>query len=519
MTRQEKINAIGKLRPSTYLDTGVKNQMSYFIIPVAHEVYKKRNPEDIIKSFASLNWTVINNEGQNPETLFPTDKRTIESVKSYLYDYMIPSMEDGKKNIREFFSEKKTILLRKNDLETQWNFENFEHGKIVYKATFELEGIDLWILDDCIAFFTVRTKLSVDDESTLTDISAKFNRSMRDFRSLYMNQGTKTFSNDASTGMEVLQWLYSLLEIDGQSLLSQTEEKAQDLIKVEAYQPVFNTSYHAKMITAIHIDEMEIDGEEIESSYTDDLMTMLIDGTSTIEEIPYHLASTSALYPTKMWENNEEYINSQVGNGEINIWKYWSGVALHDSLAFFSIGEGGSGIVNSSRNSYYFIYMLNLYVNYKLRYFEHRLIDSEFTSIENIRPMFTELQKLKNQFMCTEISSLFQPNIVHAAVNNAMKTDDIYEEIKGNVEVTLELTAKNTDIMITAVFSIFSIMGMWLSQDMLTSFFAEHPYLAGTLSVGLFIIVSIGIVKRSVVIKKSKKWRKKIVILITQLFN
>jgi len=511
VTRQEKITEIGKLKPSTFSYDGkdiAKNQMSYFIIPFAHEIYQKKSPKKVIESLESLNWRVVNN--QEKRILCESgDGRNMESIKLYLYDEMIPKYT----NIQEHFVTQKNLILQKMDLDKEWTFSSYFRGELEYEAAFLLDGLDLLVVDKHIAFLSIKTQLALSNESSVSAISSKFNRNMRDFRALYVNEKTKTFSNDSSKGISIFDWFASLLEVDGESLLSCSEKKLQDIQNKREYYPVYNASYNAKMITAMHVNEMEVAGEEIEPSYTEDLISMHIDSVSTLEEIPYLLATTSEMYPTKMWEANEEYLYGQVGNGEINIWKYWSGVALHDSMAFFSVGDGGSAIVNSARNSYYFIYMLNLYAMYKMRYFEHELIDNEFVSIENIRPLFSDLQRLKNQYMCTELSSLFQPNVVHEAIKGAMKTDDMYDEIKDNIEATLDITSRNTDIIVTVLITIFSLSGMYFNQEMLMNFFEMHQWTAIVISIFVVIGILVAVKKRSFIIRAIKKFRTKIAIL------
>lgn len=554
MTRQERITEIGKLKPSTFFIDDLpqaKNQMSYFVIPFAHEIYKKKAPKKVIDKLEKLNWKVRNNlakidgevktlsaqeeqERVKAESEFKKkkksgkvldkdkpklqttrllsttgDARNMESIKLYLYDEMIPRCTD----IEEHFVTQKNLIFQNSKIEKEWTFNSYMSGELDFEAEFLLDGLDLLIVDEHIAFFTIKTQLALDNKSSINDISSKFNRTMRDFRALYVDVQTKTFSNDSKKGINVFDWFASLVEVDGESLLSHGDKQLQEIQNQKEYYPVFNASYNAKMITAMHIDEMHVAGEEIEPAFTDDLITMNIDGTSSLEEMPYLLATTSELYPTKGWEANEEYINEQIGNGQINIWKYWSGVALHDSMAFFSIGEGSSTIVNSCRNSYYFIYMLNLYASYKVRYFEHELIDNEFVSIESIRPLFSDLQRLKNQYMCTELSSLFQPNVVHEAIKGAMRTDDMYDEVKDNIEATLEITSRNTDIIVTALITIFSVGGMYFNHDMLMDFFTEHQTVAVSIGIVVSIVILIGVKERSSIIRWVKKLRTKISIL------
>ena len=511
MTRQDKITAIGALKPSTFSYDGkdiAKNHMSYFIVPFAHELYNKKSAKTLMKQLASLKWDVLNNKEKRILSE-SGDGRFMDSIKLYLYDEMVPKYT----KIQEHFVMQKNLVFQKCDLAKEWNFSSYVRGELDFEVAFMLDGLDLIFMDKHIAFLSVKTQIALDATSCVSDISSKFNRNMRDFRALYVNETTKTFSNDPEKGVAFFDWFASLVEIDGQSLLSHTEKRLQDIQLKKEYYPVFNASYNAKMITAIHVNEMEVGGEEIEPAYEEDLISMYIDGVSTLEEIPYLLATTSEMYPSKMWEANDEYVFAQVGNGQINIWKYWSGVALHDSLAFFSIGDGGSGVVNSARNSYYFIYMLNLYAMYKMRYFEHELIDNEFVSIENIRPLFSDLQRLRNQYMCTELSSLFQPNVVHEAIKGAMKTEDMYEEVKDNIEATLEITSRNTDIIVTALITIFSVAGMYFNKEMIMDFFVEHQGYGIAIATVVAITLIWAVKKRSFIIRTIKKFRTKIGIL------
>jgi hypothetical protein len=509
MTRQERISAIGKLKPSTFNDFNTKepiakNQMSYFIIPFAHELYEKRRPKEIEKRLQEMQWKIVNNSQKR--AFSQTDPRQMDSIKQYLYDEMIPKYD----NIKDHFINLRNLLLQKEGLERNWTFKYFMHNELEYETQMNLDGIDLWIVDRYIAFFTIKTQLCVNDTSTIHEISSKYNRAMRDFKAVYVDEKNAIFSNDSDHGIPLFDWLCGMLEIEGRSLLTNKKEKLQDIQNIKKYYPIFNASYNAKMITAIHVDEMEVEGEAIEDDYTEDLISMYIDGVSTLEEMPYLLATTSELYPSKMWESNEEYIFEKIGDGQINIWKYWSGVALQDSFAFFSIGAGGSAIVNSARNSYYFIYILNLYASYKLRYFENELIDDDFVSIENIRPLLSDAQRLKNQYMCTELSSLFQPNAVHQAVKNAMKVDDMYDEIKGNIEVTLDLTARNTDIIVTVVVTFFSMAGLYFNQEKLLEFFAGHTTTSIVVLVIFALVILWGVSKRSTVMRWAKKIRAKV---------
>jgi hypothetical protein len=527
MTRQDKLNSIGQCQPSVFELTGTKNQMSYFIIPLPHDVYTSKEPETVLQNFKELGWEIMNHanpyQGFNSDQkrIYPHDEASINSIKSYIYEHMLPNISDTKndpkKAARYFFSNYSNLMLQKNDFEQLWMFEEVDSkNNSIYKAQIDLDGIDLWIFNKHIAFFTLRTKLNINDNSTVSNISSKYNRTMRDFRKIYVNEEKYLFTNDSTAGVSLITWLLNLITNKGQSnnLLKLTS----NLLNENQNHIIYHNSYYAKMITALHINENEFNGIEIESTYAGELNSINITGTSVLEEMPYHLASTGEIYPNKMWENNEEYINEEVNKGGINIWKYWSGIAMHDAMAFFSVGEGGTGIINHARHSYYFIYMLNLYVNYTLRLFEHKLIDREFTNIENIYPIFIDTQRLRNQFMSSEIATKFQPNIVHNAISSAMKTDKIFLEIKENIDGTMELTRQNTDMMITAVMSLFTFCGIWISQDKLLEVFKLYPWWSAAGTITVFSLLILIIIKRSSAARLIKQIRRKLIQIVESYF-
>ena len=530
MTRQEKITAIGEETASLFKDYKTsepiaKNHMSYFIIPVAHNVFGSTDSLTLDKA-EKLGWTMVNvkvdetkkDSAQDHERVFGDDPTNMNAIKSYIYEHMVPefSCRESKKerDFRAFLGDFNNILLQKTDLRKNWTVTEVPYNSEPTSMRIELDGIDLWILNKNIAFFTLRTKQSVSDTTSLSDISSKLNRVMREFRTVYVDEGNHTFSNDKNVGTPLVEWLFGLTtpaeEEDGTKTSMLGLSVAE--LKSSKYSMIYENSYYSKMITAVHIDESTFGEEELIAKSEGEISYSVYDNIDAFQEMPFLLGSTSELFPDQAWENNEEYIYNQLSLGGINIWKNWTGVALHDSLAFFAAGDGNSsGIVHQARNGYYFIYMLNLYINYSLRVFEHKLIDKEFIDIEKIYPLFVEKQRLRNQFMGIEIATRFQPNFIHERISRAMKTDTIYNEIQQNIDNTLALTQKNTDIMITAVLSIFTFSGLWISQDKLFTLFSEYPLRSALASIGVLILVIVLLVNRSKIIQKSKRFRQMIV--------
>ena len=210
MTRQEKITAIGKCTPSFFEDRASdfrsKNQMSYFIIPLPHALYKNIE-KDYLSKFEEMGWTLGNEQveqvkGEETITdernrLFMADPTNTGAIKSYIYDHMLPRFfykkEKQDRSFTHFINDYNNMLFQKHDLAKKWQVESVKGDPFLLEI--ELDGIDLWLFNRHIAFFTLRTKQSPDDKTSVSDISSKINRVLREFREIYVDVDNHIFSN------------------------------------------------------------------------------------------------------------------------------------------------------------------------------------------------------------------------------------------------------------------------------------------------------------------------------------
>jgi len=482
--RQEQIKFLGKQKPSefTYEDKKQLNFFSYFIIPLPHKVYDFKKVDEFLKLIKETEWEIVN---KNKNRIFDGNNE----LKKYIYDGFLPYFDETKK--KEFFLEKNHFLLNKK---IEKSFKVFdkdkqEVGEIIFKE------VELWILADNIAFFVIKCGIDNSSNLTLNELS-KINRILRDFRNLQIEETEKIIKqNNKSQNGNLIEWIKNLTKKtkDDKSFLNIDNFESEDLY------PVFNSSYYAKLLTAIHIEIDENKLDKIEPIINQELREEEFFGASIIEEVSYLLATTSDLYPSKAFESDESYINSILDNGGINIWKYWSGVAIKDSLAFFSLNEGGGMIVSSSKEINYFIYILNLYLNYSVKLLEYNLAqDKYFLDLENSFLMLKNIQKLKNLYMSEEISIKFQPNHIYTAILNGLSTKRLLEEVEQNIEKTHERTKDSTSIIISAVTFIIAIMGFFISQDTIKEFLTKHPFkeyiISYVITITLFIAIMILII-------------------------
>jgi len=497
MTRQEQISYLGeKAKISEF--NGEKNFLSYFIIPVPHKFYEKRKPlEDVKKS----GWKILNlkSEENNQKRIFDFNN----DLKKYIYEGLMP-----KKTEKEFKKEKSNIVLQKkiyNDI-YEVEIRKDKYVKVI------LDEIDLWILEKNIAFFVIKFKLpriynylsgklfnwKVNVEVNLNEL-AIVNRILRDFRNVNINKNKITSCRNGESNF--IDWLIDLTRVDNKSFLN---IKKQDFEKEEFY-PIYNSTHYSKLLTAVHVTVDDDILHKIEPPTQAELKKIEIDGTDTIEEMPFLLASTSDCYPIKMWESNENYINEMVNKGGINIWKYWSGIALKDSLAFFSVNEGGGMIVSSCKGVNYFIYILNLYINYRIKLLEHSLImDQYFVDIEKNLKNLEEVQRLHNMYMSEEIAIRFQPNEIHQAIMRGMELKELFNEVEENIKNTYERSKENTALIISAFSFMIAIISLLEDKiiEFIKIFYNTHPEIAIIVGILILILIVFIIIKRKTLYKR-----------------
>jgi len=204
-----------------------------------------------------------------------------------------------------------------------------------------------------------------------------------------------------------------------------------------------------------------------------------------LDEVPFYIATCSSMDGIdKSFIAHDDYIYKLINENGYNLWKYSAGVTIHDSSVFFGLGKDCGPLVSNMQNSFYFIYMLNLYINFQLRYIEHRLIDENFESID-INYWYKKLQKLKNQFITSDIAIKFQENEVHNSMSEALKNSLMIGEVTENLLETKNITQNNRGLYLT----LFGFIFVTIIQEPLNNFLT--PYLIEYSSYIIPMVVSI----------------------------
>ena len=425
MTRQQQLKEIGEMIP--------ENFMSQFIIPFHHHFYDNNASIfakiDIFDKIEESGWEIVNKNNTKQIGAF--------NIKKYIYDNMIPKLD----NKNAHLSKNKTVFLRRR----------IDKQAKISKFSFSITELDLWIFDEHIGFFVLKVSMN-DTKYSINDLS-EFNRQMREFKFLECSENNDVLTLKKAANFtepnDMLECILKYTQIDNKSFLNISKDECVDSL-------IYSASTNAKMMTAMQTKTSNFlkdknnnkPGESIEPLYSSELNSTKITGTSTLEEIPYYLASCSSLSPSPEWTNNEEYIHSMVDDGGFNIWKYSSGIILHDSFALFGLNKDGGPVVSNMKNSFYFIYMLNLYIHFQLRFIAYEIIDEDFDSLD-ISYRYKQLQKLKNQFISKEVGTKFQENEIHKSIRSALSIEEIVSEVTENLMETKEITQSHFGIYMT----------------------------------------------------------------------
>jgi len=457
MTRQEQLADIGKMKLSEF--------NSQFIIPIPHNFYK--NGTNIFEKIEENGWEILNRhttirDGKEVEVI---KQLGAFNIKTYIYENMIPHLHKGDE--KEYLNESKSLLLNKK-LDRKMKLEKFD---------FTLTDIDLWIFEEHIGFVTLNVDIDYSEYSV--DDMTEFNRLFRNFKFLEVQRVDDIVKLNVHAPRfgerkDFLEELLTLTLIDNKSFLNITATDCSYTNKNEANNylfPIYNTSANAKLLTGMQTKGVHYsNGDEIEADEKTCVTFQAVNEMSILTEVPFYLASCSSMQgEDRSRISSDDYIYSLVDENAFALWKYSSGITIHDSCAFIGLDRDGGPLVSNVQSSFYFVYILNLYINFQVRYVEHRIIDENFEA-RDINYWYKKLQKLKNQFITDDIAIKFQENELHQSITRALKSKDMIEEVTANLLETKEITQSNMGIYMT----LFGFIFVTILQEPIQKLFTTH---------------------------------------------
>lgn len=384
---------------------------------------------------------------------------------------MIPQFSDNQE--QEFLDENKSILLNKK---INKKIELLSLDGIEY--SFILQNIDLWIFEEHISFFVFNIDLDYIKYS-LNQL-ANFHKILRSFKNLRIEKSENKiiFKQSEITEGEKYDILSYLLELTGKedTFLNINENDCKNLVEKTTQKenflfPIYNTSINAKLLVGMQLKEDKFSDSSLIEEYTQDSISFNDVRLSILEELPYYVASCMETFPTMHFIPSESYLYGKVEEGGFSPWKYSSGVTIYDSCAIVGLKSHGGPVVSNINSNFYFIYMLNLYISFQIRYIENKIINKNFESID-INYQYKKLQTLKNHFLADEIAVKFQENEFHSSVCSALRAKNIIEEVTSNLMETKAITQSNKGVILT----LGSFLFVSIFQDPLMEQFKQYSF-------------------------------------------
>ncbi|WP_368030605.1 hypothetical protein [Arcobacter sp. s6] len=423
MTRQEKLSEIGKLKLSEY---SLK-----MIIPCPHNFY-----DNNINVFSKIkDWEILNKS---------TDKKAFNAynIKTYIYGNVVPELNDN--NSKRFLDKNKTVILTKK-LDDGFKLKDFK---------FNISELHLCIFDEHIAFFSLEIKLENFTEFPIDEIS-EFHQLIRQYKFFNIKAINNKYKEITSSGYdetsEFIDYLLNLTNIENKSFLNISLDDCKfksTKNQINETYHIYNSTTNAKLLIGMQTKATQYsDGKEIEELEENELTFVSTNNVSILEEATFYIATCSSLSPRKDFTPNDNYIYDCLSKNKLSLWKYSLGVILHDNAVFLGLNKDGGNVIANVNSSFYFIYILNLYIYNQVKYLEHKIIDSSFESVE-IDYYYEQLQKLKNQFISDEVAIKFQENELNSVISKALKIDDSLEQVSNNLLETKEISQNNRTLIL-----------------------------------------------------------------------
>ncbi|KLE11420.1 hypothetical protein AF80_01590 [Aliarcobacter butzleri L355] len=301
-----------------------------------------------------------------------------------------------------------------------------------------------------ISFFTSST-------DTVQNISSVLNRELRNPSCLYFDEKNsrilsfdnylsnveelkKAYIDDNNTIKVFNDYIFSLISND-------------KVIKLEELKS--GKSKYAKYITAIHTDiekdlEMNLLFAYPELQHETDVVMNLLQISSS------HLSTANDFITnSRKFEQDLDYVRSNIKSYGIRLWSLWSGIASLNSLAFVSVNDGGRSIVHQSNNEIYLIFLIDFYIKLRLQHLDKLIIDDSFMQQNKSRENLENIFILKAKYFSEEVADSFQPVAIDKKIKAALGIDPLMKTIEENIVKTNEIIKDNNSAVIAIIATIY----------------------------------------------------------------
>ena len=214
-------------------------------------------------------------------------------------------------------------------------------------------------------------------------------------------------------------------------------------------------SKYAKYITSMHTNiEKDLETNLLfahpELQHETDVAINLLQISSN-----YLSTANDFITNSRKFEQDLDYIRSNIKSYGIRLWSLWSGIANLNSLSFISINDGGRSIVHQSNNEIYLIFLIDFYIKLRLQHLDKLIIDDSFMQQNKSRENLENLFILKAKYFSEEVADSFQPTIIDKKIKAALGIDSLMKNIEENIIKTNEIIKDNNSAVIAIIAAIY----------------------------------------------------------------
>ena len=411
----ESIKQLGNMKPS---DNG---HTSIFMYPYKYRFNK--NSKTTIEALTNDGWLYHNNLDDFHKV-------------SKLTDY-----------VGEVLFNKNYIFSKKIDKK----YEIWVDG--LKKSTCFISKIEAVFFENNIAIISFFTS----SNDIIQNISSILNRELRNPSCLYFDEKNsrilsfdneldnvellkKEYINKFNTIKTFNDFIFSLIP---DSKGTKLEELKSGKSKYEKYITSIHTNIEKDLETNLLFAHPELQHE------TDVAMNVL-------QICSNHLSTANDfIADNRKFEQDLDYIRSNIKSYGIRLWSLWSGIANLNSLSFISINDGGRSIVHQSNNEIYLIFLIDFYIKLRLQHLDKLIIDDSFMQQNKSRENLENLFILKAKYFSEEVADSFQPTIIDKKIKAALGIDSLMKNIEENIIKTNEIIKDNNSAVIAIIAAIY----------------------------------------------------------------
>ena len=142
------------------------------------------------------------------------------------------------------------------------------------------------------------------------------------------------------------------------------------------------------------------------------------------------------------WQYSVEYIRNILENNLVEVWEYWSGLALRDTFSFVSYDES-MPISWQAETRYYPLYLITIHLRMRLEKFSREIIDSDLAGYCKGKQIRADLVEFRNHYWFQEVTKDFVGVEVFDRMKKGMNIEELFAQVTEEIaEVSEHLQQK-----------------------------------------------------------------------------